>query len=217
MGPRVRFILYDSKALAHYYAKESWSYGQVPMLKRINVRQVDLVDCYTRAWPCINSLEEPWFLPLEGTAGGMSRHSVITTNGTMTRARAHPPYDNKEWTGRNHIHDQDALRTRRPLTWRNHNDDDASKTGTWPWPRPRCNHDPTVALYPTVLAVQNCTATFRFANGPGKPDYGSNNPYLTPIYGGWATDQMIRPTWAVSADETIWWWTLTVWQPDSSK
>ena len=30
-----RIILYDSKALAHYYAKESWSYGQAPMLKRI--------------------------------------------------------------------------------------------------------------------------------------------------------------------------------------
>ena len=29
-----RIILYDSKALAHYYAKETWSYGHTPMLKR---------------------------------------------------------------------------------------------------------------------------------------------------------------------------------------
>ena len=29
-----RIVLYDSKALAHYYAKESWSYGRTPMAKR---------------------------------------------------------------------------------------------------------------------------------------------------------------------------------------
>ena len=29
-----RIALYDSKALAHYYEKEGWSYGRIPMAKR---------------------------------------------------------------------------------------------------------------------------------------------------------------------------------------
>ena len=29
-----RIVLYDSKALAHYYAKDCWSYGRTPMAKK---------------------------------------------------------------------------------------------------------------------------------------------------------------------------------------
>ena len=126
-----RILMYsdDPASLYGSWAREYGSSCMIQRLSRTASRPCRLL------YPCLTMHQQ--FGRTMISANGEDRrrhvptpqcHRPNTTNGTMTCARPHPPCDDKEWTGRNHIHDQDASRTRRPLTRRNHNEGTTTTT-----------------------------------------------------------------------------------------